>query len=207
MSSESRYKVITRPPTDPVIFSDMDSQLRLDGLTDEQSFIERLIKTATRWTEDYCRRYWFNTDLEVYRDRFPSNGTAPIILYGSPLASIDQIDYIDENGAAQTLVPVTDFQEDLKSEPGMAVPAIDTFWPSTQDNKINAVTVKYTSGYDESDASLVPEEAKEAIILLVTHWFENRLMVPTIPGVPTNITAIPDAVKSSLSNLRLFEIL
>ena len=101
-----------------------------------------------------------------------------------PLISVDQIKYIDKNGAEQTLYDTINtpavtsavFQVVRKwqAHTAMGKPyitlAYDQAWPETQ-KQPEAVSVTYTAGYADNAA---PKDICTALLLLVGHLYANR---------------------------------
>jgi len=111
---------------------------------------------------------------------------------------VNSLKYFDTDGVEQTLTEGTDFLVDNESEPGRITPAPDTGWPATQ-NRPNAVSVEFVAGF--GDASKVPQGIKQAILLMVGHWYENREAV-TMQG--NNAGELPMAVDSLLMMHRIW---
>jgi uncharacterized phiE125 gp8 family phage protein len=170
--------------------------LRLDS-TDEQTTVEALIAAARGAVEEATQLQLITATWELTLDGFPRNWSEPIELPRPPITAITSIAYTDENGAAQTL-SASDYQVDAKSFPGRLVPAVDLEWPDTQADKLNAVTITYTAGYGAAGSS-VPRPLRQAMLLLVSHWFENREAVV----VGTIVTELPFAVKSLIAPFRV----
>lgn len=87
-----------------------------------------------------------------------------------PLLSVDAITYVDETGATQTLDP-SQYIVDATELRGEISRAYGTQWPATR-RQPGAVSVLFTCGYGA--AADVPEMTKQAIKLLVSHWYMNR---------------------------------
>lgn len=117
-------------------------QLTLDGFCDERNFA----------VYD-CRRGWL---IEAPRP---------------PLIAVTSIQYVDNDGATQTLA-ASEYQVDAKEEPGRILQAYGRTWPSTRD-QANAVTVTYTAGYGASGTS-VPDEIKARLKAHCAYCHENR---------------------------------
>ena len=121
-------------------------------------------------------------------------------LYYPPLISVQNITYVDANGAVQTLLPDTDFIVDRTNDFARLTPIPGTLWPQTM-HTLNAVAVNFTAGYDpdptatdthnvstnppdQQTTSTVVTGVLELIRLgmlnLVAYWFQNRgsLTVP-----------------------------
>lgn len=184
------------PAAEPILWAEAMLYLRLDS-EDEKTTVEAFITAAREAVEEQTQLQLITATWELCLDAFPSD-LCPIELPRPPLASISSIAYIDENGDSQTLA-ASDYQADLKSRPGRLVPAVDEVWPDTQADKLNAVTITYTAGYGAAGTA-VPRPLRQAMLLLVSHWFENREAV--ISG--TIASELPLAVKMLLAPYRVY---
>ena len=88
-----------------------------------------------------------------------------------PLQSIDSIKYYDQGGTLQILDPSL-YLVDSVTEPARITPAPDTAWPSTQ-NRINAVEVHFTAGYDDT-GELLPQAIRAWMLMRISDLYENR---------------------------------
>ena len=106
-----------------------------------------------------------------------------------PLSSVTSIGYEDENGSSQTWSSAL-YQTDTDSEPGRIKPIEGETFPNTQSNTYNTVTMTYVAGY--GGASAVPVRYKQAIKLLVAHWYRIRepLVDKGMATVPMNVDAL-----------------
>lgn len=93
-----------------------------------------------------------------------------------------------------------DYFVDTKSEPGRIVLNYDKSWPSTTLRPANGVCVTFVAGYGDA-ATDVPEKVKQALLLLIAGWYEQRESFVTT-GV--NINPIPFAVDALLWQDRVF---
>jgi len=149
--------------------------------TDENDLLDSLIISARQWAEEFTRRAFTTRTCTLRLDRFP----AEIILPRPPLSSVTSITYVDVNGDSQTL-DSSAYQVVTYEEPARIVTAYGESWPSTR-SVPEAVTVTYVAGY--GDASAVPDTIKNALKLLVSHWFERREVVAAanLKPVPLNV--------------------
>lgn len=106
-----------------------------------------------------------------------------------PVQKVDSIEYVDPNGDTQTLA---DFQADIYSAPARVIPAYGAAWPATRAVP-NAVTVTFTAGY-----SPLPKTLRQAMLLLVAHWYENREPV----NIGNIVNELPFAVEALLNKFR-----
>ncbi len=88
---------------------------------------------------------------------------------------------------------------DADSFPGAFYCAYGKTYPPTQ-NIYNAVTVRFVAGY--ANAGAVPQRIKQAMFLLIGHWYENR----ENSVVGTIVNKLPDAVDALLQSARLLEL-
>lgn len=188
--------IVTPPAEEPVTLTEAKNHLRVD-LTDDDSLISALIVAAREHAEAITRRAFITQTLKLSMDAFPVNN-GPIYVPMPPLQSVNSLKYFNTGGVEQTLTEGTDYLVDNESEPGRITPAPDTGWPATQ-NRPNAVSVEFVAGF--GDASKVPQGIKQAILLMVGHWYENREAV-TMQG--NNAGELPMAVDSLLMMHRIW---
>jgi len=156
----------------------------------EDARLASLITTARLMVEKDTRRKLCTQTVILSLDYLPSY-LVPDIL---PIQSISGITYYDGNNALQTLASTT-YEADLYAEPVIIRPAFGQTWPTTYD-RFGAVLVTMVAGYGA--ASAVPEDAKQAILLLASHWVENRESVLTgtiSKEIELSYTALTDRLK------------
>ena len=114
-----------------------------------------------------------------------------------PLQSVEEIEYIDEDGATHTM-SASDYLVDARAKPGRIVLKNNSNWPTDTLQEVGAVTIRYIAGFGE--AVDVPKIYKQILLLQIAHWYENRETV--IIGSGLNISDLPFGVKSLLANVR-----
>jgi uncharacterized phiE125 gp8 family phage protein len=150
-------------------------------------------------------------------DRFPTSrtrqtgyegitaGNDAIIVPLPPLQSVSSISYIDTDGATQTLSSSL-YTVDTTQQPGRIVPAYGEAWPATRD-QINSVTITFVAGYSPTSDSPadyranVPRAIKQAIMLLIGHWYEHREDV----AVGVSVQPMVAAADALLAPYRIYE--
>jgi len=166
----------------PVSLTEAKFRLRIDDTgvpaTDgaQDADIGAMIEAATQLAESMTRRSIATTQWRLTLDAFP----AEIRLLHPPIVSVQSIQYIDPNGATQTL-PATEYSVDSASEPGRIQPAAGTQWPETMQTA-NALTVNYTAGWGAN----APAAVKQFVLLQVAHMYRNREAVSEKP-----LTVVP----------------
>lgn len=166
---------VTDATVEPVTLTEARAHLRA-ATTSEDTLITSLITAARQACEDRLQRTLIQTDWELTLDAFPD----AIPLRMPAVMSVQSVQYVDEDGATQTLSPAS-YQVDAKSEPGWIVPAYGYSWPTTRE-QINALTVAYRCGYGTM-AAAVPEPLKSWILLMVGSLYENRESVNVAQGI------------------------
>lgn len=156
--------VRTEPAAEPVTLADAKAHLRVD-VEDDDAYIDALIAAARRRAEALCNRSFISTGWTMTLDAFPTT----IYLPRSPVISVDAIRYIDDAGDQQTLA-TSEYRTDLAMRQGRIVPAYGETWPTTRP-VINAVEVDFTAGWGTSGSN-VPEEIRQAILILIATWFD-----------------------------------
>lgn len=191
--------LITAPTDTPVTLEDVKAHLNiLPSNTDDDAALTLYIHAATAHLDGkdgILQRCLKPQTWELTYDEFPS---AEILLPLPPLISVDYIRYVDADGDTQT-IDAANYVVDNKSVPGWVAP-IDAYdWP-TPLNVVNAVTVRYTAGYADTEPgsgqsegempSNVPAPIKAAILMIVADWYRHRETVgANVSGIPLTAPA------------------
>lgn len=132
------------------------------------------IKSAREWVEWYCGRALLEQTRVYKLDRFPASNRQLIELPGGSLftgTNLVSIDYIDENGAAQTWAPA-EFLVDQDHAPGRIGLAYQESWPTIRQWDL-PVSISYDVGYGDNPGD-VPEPLRTAISMIASELFERR---------------------------------
>lgn len=150
--------------------------------TSEDDLILDRIKSATELVEPFSDRILLSQTWEMRFDRFYD----VIRLVMGPWQSITSVKYYSTAGTLTTM-DSSDYLFDDAS--GRLTPAVNESWPATQ-NRIAAVQVRFLSGFGAA-ATSVPALFKDAVILTVLDWLENRHGRFEIPaGVKEKLMAV-----------------
>lgn len=182
-----RLELLTAPATEPVTLAEVKTRLRIDDATDDAG-VSRLIAAATGHAQNITRRAFVTQKWALILDRFPCGS---ISLPLPPLQSVEEISYVDADGATQVLAPA-DYLVDPAGMIGMVHTAYGKQWPATRAQPM-AVRLEFTAGYGDADD--VPADLVSALLLLVAHWDQNR--EPVVVG--TIVSSVPLSVDSLLS--------
>lgn len=159
-------RVTASPAIEPVSVADAKLHLRVTW-GDEDSLIANLVKAGREMVESDAEISLLPQTLTWYLDGFPE---WEIALRKPPVNSITSITYLDADGTSQTLA-ASEYRFDAYSRPARLTPAYNEDWPDTY-QVTNAVTIVAAAGY--ASASEVPQIAKQAILMLLSHWYRNR---------------------------------
>ena len=173
-------KLKTAPADYPLELEEVKTHLRVDG-TDEDDYIQSLIIAATQHCEDFQNRAYVTQTWEQWLDSWPE-----FFSLKAPLVSVTSIDYYNTSDVKSTLA-ATEYYVDTKSEPGEVHLNYGKSWPSTTLRSKNGICVTFVAGYGYSEN--IPQTIKQALLLIIGHWFENR---------QANAEDIPQAAKSLL---------
>lgn len=164
--------VLVSGPTDiPVQLSSAKSHLRVD-FDDDDILIYDLISAAVAYLDGWSGilgRCLVSQTWSISVSAWSSCIRLPF----PDVASV-AITYQDADDVGQT-VAASDY-EIIQDRLGSAVRFKDSFSePAVHDDTLEPITVTLTAGYGGSGA--VPASLKQAILLLVAHWYENRASV------------------------------
>jgi uncharacterized phiE125 gp8 family phage protein len=168
--------LVTAPATEPVTLVETKAHLRVD-ITDDDVQIGSLVTAAREQLETDTRRALVTQTWDLVLDAFPREAKLELPL--PPLASVTSITYKDADGITQTF-PAGNYVVAVSEIFGRIVLKSGFTWPSTTLWSADAVAVRFVAGY--GGAAAVPQTAKQAILLLVGHWYENREAV-VVAGV------------------------
>lgn len=175
-------RLLEGPTGDVVTLAEAKAHLRVDG-SDEDALISGLVRAATAHLDGakgVLGRCLLTQRWAVSWPEFSDELRLPL----APVASVQAVKYVDVDGVSRTadassyVAAITD---------GAVIQSAD--WPAT-DERPGAVTVEFTAGY--GNAAAVPHPIKQAILLLVGHWYANREAV----NVGNIVTPLPMAVEA-----------
>lgn len=164
--------IVTAAAADPVSLTEAKAHLRVAG-SDEDTHITNLITAATQFCQQVTRMQFVTATLRLSMDSFADDAYlchGAIEVPRPPLQSVVSIGYTDTDGASQTWSS-SEYSVDTYSRPGRITEAYGYIFPSTQEIP-HAVNVTFVAGY--GNAAAVPQSIKQAILLVIGHWYENR---------------------------------
>lgn len=187
------WKVTEEPIAEPVSLEYAKAYLRVE-IDAEDDEIRQCITDARSYCEEELDLAMVEQEITLHLDHFP-RGRA-ITLPRSNLISVTSLQYRDPNGDQQAY---TDFNADTFTTPGRVINANET-WPPTQVAP-DAVVVVYRAGfkpYSTGETDLIPGAVHRALMMMISHYFDNRNAVLVgQTAMPT-----PHAVDAALMKYR-----
>lgn len=175
-------EVTAGPASEPVTLQQAKDWLKVDTTADDD-LITSLITAARQAAEDYTSTKLFTQTVVEKWDELPysdavTNKFGGISLSTWPVQSITSIQYVDDNGDAQTWA-ASQYIADTSAQPARIMPGYDKQWPTIR-FQMAAFTVTYLAGYATVDD--IPDTIKTAMQLMITDWYDNRTdSVRTMP--------------------------
>ncbi len=159
-------RVVVPPEEEPVSLEEAKAHLRVDGYH-EDALIAALITAAREYAEGFQQRALVTQTLELTLDCFPISGE--IELPRPPIQAVESITCTLADGSTITVDP-SSYVVDAPS--GRLALAYGASWPAVTLAPVGGVKIRYRAGY--GDATKVPAKVKQAILLIVGHWYANR---------------------------------
>ena len=209
--------LVTVPTDEPFNLAELKAHLRVTA-TAEDDVIHALATAARQRVEEEIKRALITQTWDYKFDWFEpptSTGNSPLVVNKAriielprpPLQSVSYVTYLNSNqntiylyDAVGSPTVTSSLVVDSTSSPGRIIPSSQAAWPTAYD-QINAITVRYVAGYGDTGDS-VPTPIKQAILLLVGHWYENRETV----NIGNITTEIPMTVEFLLAPYRIIDI-
>lgn len=187
---------VIEPPAPIVTWQEAKAHLRVGD--HEKDYVERLISAAQAWFDGPSG--WLGHSFGLQVIEMVGDFTDEPLPY-QPIAEVVSIVYRDTAGVEQTM---DDGSYRLLYSGAIYADA----WPST-DGGPEPVAIRVRAGYaprlvtpegggEPVEVSTVPESVREALLLIVGHWFANRETVVT----GTIASEVPLAAMSLLSPFR-----
>jgi uncharacterized phiE125 gp8 family phage protein len=161
-------KLKTAPAVEPISATEAKLHCRVDHTTDD-TLITNLITAARIYCEKQQNRALVTQTWYLWLDKFPSKKYIDIPL--PPLQSVASVLYYDTDDAEYTL-STEDYDVDINSFVGRVHLKYSKSWPTEVLRPSNAIVIEFICGYGL--AAAVPQNVKQAMLLLIGHWYANR---------------------------------
>lgn len=174
--------VITDATTLPVSLDTAKRHLNIT--TDyDNDVIAGLLEVARATVEERTQRALITQTLDVTYDA-PPGGGGPWLLPRGPVASVTSVTTYNSSNVSAVLSSAA-YRLDSVSLPPRLLLNSGYSWPSDVRDTTAAV-IRIVAGYGATPA-LVPAPLRQAMLLLVAHWYENREQAVLTGAVPQQI--------------------
>ena len=173
--------LLVPPAVEPLTLAEAKEFLRV-AHGDDDDFITALITGARSHVESQTRRALITQTWRLVRDAWPADGR--IEVRPAPLQSVVAARVFDLDGTPQDVDAqafVVDQASSLLAFASWSLPA---------PGRAAGIEIDVSVGYGE-EASDVPEPLRQAIRLLIAHWYENRGLLTSGQGtLPASVAAL-----------------
>lgn len=190
-----RPVLVTAPTTTPVTLTEVKAQLDI-SYTEKDTYLNGLIAAAVSHLDGWSGILGLCLESQTWRQDFDVFARC-LRLPLFPVIEIDEITYLDAAGDEQ-IVSESDYSL-LEDAIGAYVRFKDSFaFPSVYAEG-PAVSITYSAGHAQAESvSTVDAAIKQAILLLIRHWFDN----PGAVVVGVSAQKLPFAVDALLAPKR-----
>lgn len=187
---------VTAPTADLLDLAEVKAHLRAVEFTDDDALIEGLVATATGHldAEPGILGRALITQTWALTMASPPAGTC-LVLPIPAVQEVSAIKYFDADDAEQTFA-ADQYRLIPRADDALVELVPDASWPDVGPRS-DAFRVEYVTGYGDV-ASDVPQPIRQAALLLVAHWYDNREATRE-----RSFSALPMGVRSLLMNYRL----
>lgn len=186
---ENAITSLTEEIIEPVTLTEVKAHLRLniEDTYEDNDILLPLITTATQYCEQYTGISIALKSLKVYMPCFPQSS---FCLPHGPVTQVTNVQYKDVHSTTNTLLENEDFITDTSStKRGVLLPLKP--WPNFVPYPLNAIEISYVAGYT---TQTIPKTIRQAILLLIGHWYENREAVITGAVASVKVSTTVDAL-------------
>jgi len=178
--------VLTTPPAnEPLGVQEVKTYLRVDDVTDtsEDNYLSALITAAREYCETFQNRAYITQTWQMSFDHWPSG---VIELPRGNLKTLQSVSYKNSVGIVTTLTETQQYVVSTRGVLGRLSPPYAQPWPPFVPFPLDAIVIEFTCGYGDT-AETVPQKVKQAMKLLISHWYENRTPLSDTGQAPGEI--------------------
>lgn len=176
--------LLAAPAAEPVTLAEARAHLRLDA-TEEDTLLGALLVAARTALEAATRRALLSQSWRLTMDDWPA---PPVELPLAPVLTVDAVKVVTIGGSMLTIDPAF-YEVDAAGTPPRLAARRGQAWPMPA-TRLAGIAVDFTAGY--GSPAEVPPPLRQAVLMLVAHWFENREPVAVGAGaeLPMMVAAL-----------------
>jgi uncharacterized phiE125 gp8 family phage protein len=186
--------LVTPPAIEPVTLAEAKAHLRLDGDEDDD-YLAAMISAARMQVETGIRRVLIDQTWRIARDDWPPAGRLDLAV--APVRSISSVVAWTAAGEPVTIA-ASAWTLDADSTPARLQLAAA---PPPGLRAMNGLEIDLVAGYGPSGIA-VPQPLRQAIMILVARWYENREGY-AYGVVPSSIAGAFEALIAPYRRMRL----
>jgi len=186
-------RTLTQPVVEPVSLAEAKAHCRIDSDADD-FYIVSLITAAREWVETYMDEALIHQQLVMRLDGFPAEIELPRPpMATSGTATAVSVTFTSDVSGVTAALSSSTYRIDRDTKPGVIRNTYGGAWPGHLTD-YNSVTVTWWAGRGESGSS-VPQGVRNAILMLVGHFYERRLAADSgsLNDTPYGVKALLDA--------------
>lgn len=194
-----RYILQTDSIIEPVTLDEARKHVRIDNDYDD-SVLTLQIAAARKYCEQYTSLAFINQIWSAIYDFKDFMYDRKFYLNFGNIQQVNSINAYDNKNDAN-LIPSNDYMVS-----GTRITLNDNYYYQNINFRyFDSFIINYTVGFGV-DASFVPQPLKQAILLLVGHWYENRGALFQGVGGKSELEELPLGVRALLDSYRLYNI-
>ncbi len=183
------------PAVEPVSLAEAKAYLRVEH-ADDDDIIAALIAGARVHVEAQTRRALITQVWRIARDTWPANGR--IVVVPAPLRALVAARINKLDGATQA-IDVGAFAVDAISAPAVLAFAAGAL--PAPGRVVGGIELDVEIGYGDVPAD-VPEPLRQAVRVLVAHWYENRGLI----AVGHEVAVLPESATALIRPYRVLSL-
>jgi uncharacterized phiE125 gp8 family phage protein len=187
--------LLSGPAVEPITLAEAKQFIRVEH-NDDDDIIAALIAGARIHVETQTRRALITQSWRLTRDVWPELGCIPVLPV--PLRTLDAARVYRSDGSTLA-IDVAVFAVDKVAAPARLAFTRGAF--PVPERTVAGIEVDVTCGYGNAPAN-VPEPLRQAIRLLVAHWYENRGLV----ALGHEIAVLPQTVAALIAPYRVLAL-
>jgi uncharacterized phiE125 gp8 family phage protein len=189
--------LLTAPAVEPLTLVEAKAYLRVET-PDDDDLITALIAGARIRVEAETRRALITQSWRLSRDAWPPDGR--LVVLPAPLQALTAVRVYDESNVSHPLDTQT-FVLDLAGSTLVFAPNFASWALPMPGRSAAGIELDVVCGYGAAAAD-VPEPLRQAIRLLLGHWYENRGVV----AIGHETAVLPQTVAALLAPYRVLSL-
>jgi uncharacterized phiE125 gp8 family phage protein len=187
--------LLSGPAAEPLTLDEAKAFLRVEH-DDDDDVVAALIAGARLHVEAQTRRALIAQTWRLVLHCWPSDGRVPVV--PSPLRALIAVRVYRSDGSTQAIAPASFIADTAGSPPVLAFAAGALPAPG---RVVGGIELDVETGYGDRPGD-VPEPLRQAIRLLVAHWYENRGAV----AVGQSVAVLPQSVAALIAPYRVLAL-